>query len=538
MRTGRLHAAIKLLEEKRESEGDGYRPPLSFRETPLLLSLLYSLTGEADKAVAAAEEGIRLGQKLKSPFVEAIGYVRMGHALMVQEKRPSKPCHEAYERALVLNDNLGVVRGRTEVLMGRCLLYGYEGDWLAARRCGLEGVEVTEKVRDRWFVAVLYHSLGIAAACCRKFEEAKVWFARARELFSCCGDSFGKAVSSWWLAYLSLKEGKQDDFCRNASEMLELCENLGYDFLLDKATLWGTLDPRASVLILREAKRLNICAQYAEWHLKKLGDRDDLPSVGYTLRIKTLGCFRVWRGEEEIGFQEWRREAARRLFQLLITKRKTLLHKEEIACFLWPDADPQTASRDLKVALSTLLCVLEPSRQPRSPSFFIQRQGNAYYFNLASGYWLDAEEFETLVVRAEKIVQEKPFEAELLLKRALDLYEGDYLQGATQDEWCLEERERLLVLYIQAAEMLARLLAARHEYHECINWADKILEKDPCWEEAYRLKMYCYAKMGNKPMVMKIFNKCTEVLRRELNVSPSPKTVKLFKKIVNQPVSL
>ncbi len=532
LRTGRLEAAIQLLESRVPLEKDSYHAPLSFRETPILLSLCYSLTGEAEKAEVAAEKGIRLGQQLQSPFIEAMGYVRLGHALLIQKGRPIQACREAYQRALELNDSLGVIRGRTEVLMGQCLVHGLEGDWPSAKLCGLEGVRVTERVRDRWFTAVLYHCLGMAAAACQLPAEARHYLIRAQELFGRCGDSFGKAVSSWWLAYVALKEGRREEFRSAVTQLLKLCEGLGYDFLLQRGTLLGARDDRASAPLLWEARREDICRSYVDWQLQKLGLAEDLPCIGYTLRIQTLGKFRVWRGDEEIGFHEWRRASARRLFQLLLTKRRVLLHKEEIMAYLWPEAEPRAAARDFKVALNNLLNVLEPQRQPRNPSFFIQRKGAAYYFNLASGFWLDAEEFEGLVTRAEGVVDERPDQAEILLKRALELYEGDYLQGTNQDEWCLEERERLVVIFIRAAELLATLLARRGDYLSCIEWADRILDKDNCWEEAYRLKMICYGKLNNKAMVARVYQKCRAVLQAELGVAPSNKTVKLYEELL------
>lgn len=538
LRTGRLEAAIRLLESGAPPEKGDYHPPVSFRETPLLLSLCYSFVGEAEKAVVAAEEGIRLGQKLKSPFVEAVSYARLGHALLVREGRSTRPCREAYQMAVELNDRLGVIRGRTEALMGQCLVHGLAEDWLAAKRCGLEGIRVTEQVRDRWFTAVLYHCLGMAGANCQQFQEAKNYLTKAGDLFSLCGDSFGKSVAAWWLSSIALREGREEEFRRHCEQLLDLCEGRGYDFLLQRGTLLGARDGRASAPILLEAKRRNICRPYVDWQLQKLGVRDDLSCVGYTLRVQALGRFRAWRGEEEIGLPEWRRESARCLFLLLLTKRRVLLHKEEIMACLWPEADPAAALRDFKVALNTLLNVLEPDRQPRSPSFFIQREGSAYYFNLASGFWLDAEEFEGLVSRAEEAAPERPDQAEILLKRALELYEGDYLQGVIQDEWCLEERERLLVIFIRAVELLARLLARRGDYLDCLEWADRILKKDNCWEEAYRLKMICYGKMNNGAMVTRTYQKCVAVLKKELGVAASARTSTLYKKLVKKLAAL
>ncbi|MGQ9823798.1 MAG: BTAD domain-containing putative transcriptional regulator [Desulfotomaculales bacterium] len=534
LRTGRLEAAIRLLESRAPHQNDSYYTPASFRETPLLLSLCYSFVGEAEKAILAAQEGIRLGQKLRSPFVEAVGYARLGHALLIREGRPAPSVLEAYRAAMDLNDRLGVVRGRTEVLMGQCLFYGLCRDWLAAKRCGTEGVEVTGRLKDRWFSAVLLHCLGVAATNCRRFDEAKDYLEKAREMFSACGDSFGKAVASWWLACNALKTGESEIFSREAASLLELCESRGYDFLFARGTLLGPPDGRVSIPLLQEARRREIASAYVDLLLSRLGAGLAPVLPEYTLKVYTLGKFRVFRGAEEIEFGAWRRESARRLFLLLLTKRHRLLHKEEIMACLWPEAEPEAALRDFKVALNALLNVLEPGRQPRNPSFFIQRDGPAYYFNLASGYWLDAEEFESLVARAGKMAADRPEQAELELKRALDLYAGDYLQGLLQDEWCLEERERLAVLCIRATELLARLLFRRGDYRGCLQLAEKILEKDCCWEEAYRLQMLCHGKLGNRAMVVRTYQKCAGMLKKELGVLPSARTSGLYEKLAQK----
>ena len=84
LRTGRLAAALTSLERRAslagETDGPVRRPARSHRETQLLLSLISCLIGDAERARTCAQAGIRLGKELRSPFVEAVGYMRLGHA--------------------------------------------------------------------------------------------------------------------------------------------------------------------------------------------------------------------------------------------------------------------------------------------------------------------------------------------------------------------------------------------------------------------------------------------------------------------------
>ncbi|HWI61079.1 MAG TPA: bacterial transcriptional activator domain-containing protein, partial [Symbiobacteriaceae bacterium] len=206
--------------------------------------------------------------------------------------------------------------------------------------------------------------------------------------------------------------------------------------------------------------------------------------------------------------------------------------KEQIIDLLWPEADADTAYRDFKVALNALYNALEPNRAARSGSFYILRQGTAYGLNLTSGFWLDADEFESLVSRGLALgARGQEGDASALLRQALDLYQGDFLEDAPYEDWCSEERERLQVLYLRAAEWLAQYAAREEDYEGCIRLCDRILARDHCWEEAYRLLMYSYFRLGNRPKAMRVYDKCATCLERELGVKPMAGTQQLYERI-------
>ena len=72
LRTGRIDEAREILEGWLAGERAGIArgeepPPRSHRETMLVLSLIDSLRGEAGRALALAEEGIALSERLDAP---------------------------------------------------------------------------------------------------------------------------------------------------------------------------------------------------------------------------------------------------------------------------------------------------------------------------------------------------------------------------------------------------------------------------------------------------------------------------------------
>ena len=158
---------------------------------------------------------------------------------------------------------------------------------------------------------------------------------------------------------------------------------------------------------------------------------------------------------------------------------------------------------------------------------FIAREETAYGLRAGADVWLDVEEFTELTARAEK-------EAHLdLYRRALALYHDDYLlSDARYAEWAIAERERLLALYLRAADRLAAELLNRGESDEAITWCEHILARDPCWEHAYRLMMRAHAQRGDRAQARRVFEQCSRVLREDLDVEPSAATVEVFNALI------
>jgi DNA-binding SARP family transcriptional activator len=277
--------------------------------------------------------------------------------------------------------------------------------------------------------------------------------------------------------------------------------------------------------MLIEARNRRCRAAHISRVLAGLGLPDIDVHPGYQLRVQTLGAFRAWRGDLEIAPREWLRDKARQLFQLLLTHRSRWLQRDEIADRLWPNLSPEAAARDFKVALNALNKAIEPNRSGDATFAFVVREGTAYRLRPEADVWLDAIEFDGACeagLRTSDLGQ---------LRSALRLYRGDYLPDALYEDWASEERERLLSLYLRAADKLAGLLIERGEYDEALDICQAILARDACWERAYRLMMTAHARQGNRPLALRAYQRCTTTLRDELGVEPSAATTALYRQI-------
>ncbi|MBA4495218.1 BTAD domain-containing putative transcriptional regulator [Paenactinomyces guangxiensis] len=524
LRTGRLQRAKQILEKKKREEYSERSQllPRSHRETNLLLSLVDCLMGEPDQAKKLAEAGIMQGVGCQVPFVEACGWMRMGHAVQLISNYERRLAAECYQTALELMEDLRLGRGKAEPLMGLSLLYGREGAVDLAAFYGQQALTETESVKDRWLSTMIRLGLGIAAYYGEQWREAARFFSECHEGFVRCGDRYFMTVTLLWQALTAFETEDESTFLKSMEQLIKMMQTGGYEYLVQKRTLFGPRDIQKWAQLLLFAQTKGIEDHYVSFLLSEMGFHNVSSHPGYTLRIQTLGDFRVWLGDDEVGMKDWQRGKAKELFQLLLTRRQSMLTKEEICTLLWSDADPKSAARDFKVALNALNNALEPKRSARSASFFIQRQGSLYGFNLTSGFEMDAVEFERLI---QDGLKEKDITK---LQSGLELYRGSYLPERRYEDWCFEERERLQSLFIRGAEQLAQIQVEQKEIDSAIHWCERILQEDACWEEAYRLLMYCFYQKNNRPQAIKQYQKCRDMLQKELGVAPMPKTEELF----------
>jgi ATP/maltotriose-dependent transcriptional regulator MalT/DNA-binding SARP family transcriptional activator len=249
----------------------------------------------------------------------------------------------------------------------------------------------------------------------------------------------------------------------------------------------------------------------------------------YVLRIRTLGTFAIARGDLEVKDRDWRSSKARQLFQLLITERGRALPRDRVLDTLWPEMELEAAANNLRVTINRLSKALEPERPDGAPPAFLVQQAETYSFNTASDHQLDAFEFGQAVGDGLKAEQSgRRAQAQAAYQRAIELYRGPYLPDNMYEDWSVVERERLALLFNDAALRLGALLLDEGRAHESIGLAWRVLEHDRAHEEAYRLLMRAHASLGERSTGLRLYTRCVEALREELGVEPLPETVALY----------
>lgn len=531
LRSGRLSSAkqltLQILKKEQPDVGLPERIPRAHREMHLLLSLIEAFMGNLEASRLNAEQGVQIGRALQSPFVEMVGNIRLGHALALQSHFALAQMH--YHTAVQMCEDLQVERGKVEALMGLCITSGLAGEIDQAEQYARTGLELAIAVQDFWCANLIRLSIGSIRAIWGHYEEALPWLLDAEEGFTECADSFGITNVHLWLAYIWHKKNSHAKFKAVMQLLLQEAEQFGYQFLFYKRTLFGPIDLQMIVPCLIEARdKLGIAG--ADNLLRLLGCKGTARHPGYTLRVQTLGKFAVYRGLEEVARKEWKRDKSRQLFQVLLTRRGQFLQREEIFELLWPGADEKTAMRDFKVALNALINALEPGREARSDSYFIERLDNAYRLHADTAVYVDADEFINRAAAGLELKDQTSAQAQL--ETAVRLYQGHYLQDHPYEDWSLEERERLRTLYLQSLQRLAAIYEAKGMFEQSIKCCEQMLAIDSCWEPAYQILMNCYYAQGNRSLVTGAYKKCVFQLDEQLGVAPLEETTKLYRLLV------
>lgn len=135
---------------------------------------------------------------------------------------------------------------------------------------------------------------------------------------------------------------------------------------------------------------------------------------------------------------------------------------------------------------------------------------------------IDVHEFERLAVEGD-------YES---LITAADLYQGEFLEGisirdASCQEWLDSERGRFKRQFIEILSELAQTQLLSHDFRNAIKSAERLVKQDPLGESGWRLLMRSYYEHGDRNHALMVFKRCSDTLRKELDVEPENATVEL-----------
>lgn len=114
--------------------------------------------------------------------------------------------------------------------------------------------------------------------------------------------------------------------------------------------------------------------------------------------------------------------------------------------------------------------------------------------------------------------------------KAIDVYRGQFLKEVDMP-WADQRRMELRDLYAQSLIGLARIYRQQGKDEEALGYFVRATGEKPDREDIYRDTMEIYAKMGQTEEIHRQFHTLEQILKEQLDISPSQETIDLYNKL-------
>lgn len=218
-------------------------------------------------------------------------------------------------------------------------------------------------------------------------------------------------------------------------------------------------------------------------------------------------------GEPSVRLEKWHPFIADRRYQVLayLAHTGTWVSRDKLADLFYGDTNQSAARSNLRKIL----------------------------FKVKNLEWLERLEqndealrwqVDTDIADFQKACKEQQWE------KAVHNYTGSFLQGFNHDDtdfhvWVEAERLRLEELYQYAAEKYVEGLETRGDLETAMFFLRGILGRDPLLETFHRHVIRLEFKRGNSEAAFEQFERCREILQKELGVEPEEETLALMRRL-------
>lgn len=213
-----------------------------------------------------------------------------------------------------------------------------------------------------------------------------------------------------------------------------------------------------------------------------------------------------------------------RLLLAILAYERRPLTKNALIRTIWPSRAPTNPAADLAALLSKLKRVLGAEH--------ICTKGEIR-LSVPSDTWIDTEVAKEKLHTAESyLAQERWQDAWIASQVSSHILARVFLQGI-DNSWSNLIRNDLGTLRERALSCLATtgLMIGGSELPTSERAARALIEINPYREESWRLLMRCLAALGNKAEAIWQYRKLEELLRNELDITPSKNTIDALDRI-------
>lgn len=491
---------------------------------------LHLYRGELDDAERHLNRALELGQLYNLKFL--IGEIFEQFGNLYRERDDLNHAAEYYERSLKAYEDAEVDIASRELNEERAAFALMHGDTTTARGLLENLIENRKSIGYEVGVYTARSMLAKVAVAEEKFDGLIAEIKDILEYFHDNNHYYEEALASLILADAYWKMGDQPKSVAPLQRVLDLVARYDYDYwlrgqmrvlpdLFKQEDIAERLPADLREVLQKPAERRKVTREILAVALEPVTD----------LNVKVLGPVDIFRdATKPFAADAWTTRRARDIFCYIATSKHRRVAKDILIEAFWPDEDPATVEKNFHPTISHIRKALN-SRQAFKQNFLVFRDG-AYQLNPEMSYAIDCEEFERSVVDAETAKREKDADRlRVSLEAAFESYRGEFMPGV-YDEWAEERRGYYSEQFARVLSALAKQAVAEKRWAAALKFAGEILRDDPYREDIHRLIMKTLAAQGKPAAVKDQFENLSELLKKDLGITPAPETRKVFQELM------
>lgn len=254
-----------------------------------------------------------------------------------------------------------------------------------------------------------------------------------------------------------------------------------------------------------------------------------LPRPG--LRANFFARFELLRDGEPVSLG--RNGNALAILKCLLARRACPVPRDYLMGWLWPESDLKRARWSLNSAVYALRGLLSDCLPSLPASEAILFEESRYRLSPRISLGTDVDDFDSRYEEGRRLERAgRVSEAIARYAEAVGLYRGDYLTEDLYEEWTAIERQRLIDAYMDSLRRVAAYHMETGQPREAVRSCFRVLEKDSCDEDAHRLLMECFVRLGQRTRALRQYTLCEVALRQEYGMRPCSETQTLYTSIL------
>ncbi len=244
--------------------------------------------------------------------------------------------------------------------------------------------------------------------------------------------------------------------------------------------------------------------------------------------ISMLGDFRISRGKELSAAPTGHIGKPWNLIGYIAYNRGRHIPQKELEGLLWDADDGRNAAGALKVLLHRARKNLE-ALAPESGAELIVLKRGEYYWNEDVRTVSDTEQF--MQAYEAGIAAKDLTEREELLRKAADIYNGDFMTGFNTP-WTTPIAGEFHARYVDCVKRLAAIYEENVEHGETVCVCEKAVKFEERDEELYRRLIYALYMSGKQEKAIEVYRQVTDAFYCRFAITPSDELKALYKTIL------